>query len=545
MPVATRYGGGRNNNRENLAEFFEAGTLHRLNELKLGLPCYTEDIVRQVENASFNVEYEYDATNALGSFSGGESKKQIPNIFKEAMTTLPQAARRKVASDKEIARLEKHSVDELVPITSVPNGRKVVGTRWVYKIKADGVYKGRVVVLGWSQAPGIDCFTSLCRLQSIRVVLAIAAELDYEVYVLDVQTSFLNADVEEEVFVKTVPGYERSNESGVPLVMKLKKSLKNWFSTMDHHLGKIGFRSLKSEPCVCIYEDENGSAIPTLYVDDVLLLGTNKQLLDKLKKQLMDRFEMTDMGDVSRVLGMNVTRDREEGIITINQKDYTEDIIQRYGMRGFNPAYTPGVGPELPLDQPEENLLNKEGKLRYQSITGAATYLAQGCRYDILYIVNQLARAMYKPSKAHMGATKHLVRYLAGSTDFSITYKQEDFKLTAFFDADWRENPEKGKSTSSYIILLSNGPIGFKAGIQGLTEQSTMEAELMAAALTMKEAVLQQHDAGARLQERVRQRAALHRQHIDTSRHRQPHIQPSRKAHRAEVLLCPGISGGG
>ena len=187
------------------------------------------------------------------------------------------------------------------------------------------------------------------------MVFAIAAELDYEVYMVDMETTFLNADVEEEVSVKMAPGYELSNESGVPLFMKLKKSLyglrqnpKSYFSTMDHNLGKMGLRSLKSNPCVYVYEGENDSAILTLYVDIVLLLGANKQLLDKLKKTLMDRFEMTDMGDMSRVLGMmNVTRDREEGTITINQKDYTEDIVQRYGMRGCNLAYTPGVGPEL------------------------------------------------------------------------------------------------------------------------------------------------------------------------------------------------------
>ena len=122
---------------------------------------------------------------------------------------------------------------------------------------------------------------------------------------LDVQTEFINADVEEEVLVKMLPAYERSNESGVPFIMKLKKILyvlrqspKNRFSTMDHHLDKTGFRSLKSYAHVYVYEDENGSAILTLYVDDVLQPGANKQLLDKLKKQLMDRIEMTDMGDV-------------------------------------------------------------------------------------------------------------------------------------------------------------------------------------------------------------------------------------------------------
>ena len=141
---------------------------------------------------------------------------------------LPQAARWKVASDERIASLENHGMFELVFIILVTNGRKVVGARWVYKTKADGVYKGRLVVLGWSQVPGVDCggtFAPVCRLQSIRMVLPIAAELDYEIYMLDVQTAFLNADVEEEVFVKMDPGYERSNEFEVPLVMKLKKSL--------------------------------------------------------------------------------------------------------------------------------------------------------------------------------------------------------------------------------------------------------------------------------------------------------------------------------
>ena len=79
-------------------------------------------------------------------------------------------------------------------------------------------------------------------------------------------------------------------------------------------------------------------------------------------KQLLKRFEMTDISDVSRVLGMNVTCDRAEETITINQKDYTEDRVQRYGMRDCNPAYTPGVGPLLSLDQPDENLSNEEGR---------------------------------------------------------------------------------------------------------------------------------------------------------------------------------------
>ena len=116
-------------------------------------------------------------------------------------------------------------------------------------------------------------------------------------------------------------------------------------------------------------------------------------------------------------------------------------------------------------------------------------YLAQVSRYDILYAVNQLARGMSKPPKTHIGAAKHLLRYLAGSTNFFITYKQGGFNPAAFSDANGGNNPDSGESTSSYIIMLANGPISFKVGLQGLTVQSTMEAELVAAALTTKEAV--------------------------------------------------------
>ena len=106
-----------------------------------------------------------------------------------------------------------------------------------------------------------------------------------------------------------------------------------------------------------------------------------------------------------------------------------------------------------------------------------------------MYATSQLARPMAKPSKKHMVAAKHTLRYLAGTTDFSITYKRGGFKLAAFSDSNWANNPDNGKSTSSYLTMLANAPLSFKSGLQGPTAMSTMEAELVASALAMKEAV--------------------------------------------------------
>ena len=87
-----------------------------------------------------------------------------------------------------------------------------------------------------------------------------------------------------------------------------------------------------------------------------------------------------------------------------------------------------------------------------------------------------------------MVAAKHTLRYLAGTTDFSITYKRGGFKLAPFSDSNWANNANNGKSTSSYLTMLANAPLSFKSGLQGPTAMSTMEAELVASVLAVKEA---------------------------------------------------------
>ena len=124
-----------------------------------------------------------------------------------------------------------------------------------------------------------------------------------------------------------------------------------------------------------IYEDDASFVILTLYVDDLLFLSANTLLLNKLKKEQIDRFEITDMDNALRVLGMNVVRNRKKGTITIYQSNYTEDVIERFGLKDCNPAFTPGMGPQLSLNRPKETLLDDENEKRYQSITGAVLNL--------------------------------------------------------------------------------------------------------------------------------------------------------------------------
>ena len=121
---------------------------------------------------------------------------------------------------------------------------------------------------------------------------------------------------------------------------------------------------------------------------------------------------------------MHLTRDREKKTLTTSHEEYTKSIFERFGMANCKPVITPGFGSEVSIKQPEETLLSIEETQRYQAITGLVMYLAQILRYDIMYSSGQLARAMSRPAKVHMGAAKHLLRYLAGTTDLTIVYEE-------------------------------------------------------------------------------------------------------------------------
>ena len=159
------------------------------------------------------------------------------------------------------------------------------------------------------------------------MVLAIAAKFDFRCWQLDYNTVFLNAEVEEEFYVKMAPGYEEFSNDGVPMAMRLLKSLygfrqspRYWYGTVDKHVVEIGFKSFKSDPCVYIYSEGGAIYVLTLYVDDVLLLGKDRKVLERIKRKRMGRFSMTDMGDVLLVFGWKLPVTARRGPIPLPRK---------------------------------------------------------------------------------------------------------------------------------------------------------------------------------------------------------------------------------
>lgn len=172
----------------------------------------------------------------------------------------------------------------------------------------------------------------------------------------------------------------------------------------------IGFKACKSDPCgyICngtirvkqgLATDDDSKVILTLCMDDVLLAGGNKATLEMLKGKLMSLCKISYMGDVSRVLGTQVTRDIKAGPFVITQEDYPRGILVKYSNQDCRPLGTPGYGKEMSLMQSVGSLPGEEESGVLQAIVSSAMYLSQVTRYGISYAVNQLAKARSKPQR--------------------------------------------------------------------------------------------------------------------------------------------------
>ena len=139
----------------------------------------------------------------------------------------------------------------------------------------------------------------------------------------------------------------------------------------------------------------------TIFVDDILITTPDKIFLVRTKKKLMDWFTMSDLGEVSLILGMKITRDRVKTTLSISQTDYAMSILKRFGMQDCNPASTPSYGTELSLDQPADTLLDEDGIKAHQSLVWCLLHISRTSHWDISYAVLELTRATSKPSKAH------------------------------------------------------------------------------------------------------------------------------------------------
>ena len=246
------------------------------------------------------------------------------------------------AMRSEMDSMYENQVWDLVDL---PEGSRTVDCKWLYKVKNDmdgnpSIYKARLVARGFTQIYGVDfveTFSPVASVRSIRIVLAIAAYHDYEIWQMDVKTAFLNGFLEEVVYMTQPEGFlDPSNPNKVCKLKRsiygLKQASRSWNFRFDQVIKKFDFLRSEEEPCVYMKFSGSKVVILVLYVDDILLIGNDIPMLVSVKTWLGKNFQMKDLGEAQYILGMKIYRDRSKKILGLNQEAYIDKVLDKFRM---------------------------------------------------------------------------------------------------------------------------------------------------------------------------------------------------------------------
>ena len=389
-------------------------------------------------------------------------------------------------------------------LTELPPGKKALHNKWVYRIKEehDGNkrYKARLVVKGFQQKEGVDyneIFSPVVKLTTIRLVLKIVAAENLHLEQLDVKTAFLHGDLEEELYMRQPEGFIKEDRKN--LVCRLKKSLyglkqapRQWYKKFDSFMSSHGFTRCQADHCCYFKKFDNNFIILLLYVDDMLVAGSNMQEIVNLKQKLSKQFEMKDLGAAKQILGMRIKRDTNSRTLLLSQDKYIDKVLSRFNMQNAKVVSTP-LGVHFRLSKEQSPKTEEEraymAKVPYASAIGSLMYVMVCTRPDIAQAVGAVSRYMNNPGKLHWEAVKWILRYLRGTTSKALCFKGGDTILTGYVDADLAGNVDIRRSTTGYVYTLGGTAVSWGSQLQKIVALSTTEAEYVAVTEASKEMV--------------------------------------------------------
>lgn len=375
-----------------------------------------------------------------------------------------------------------------------PN-KKVIPCKWVYKLKKDAYgnvtkYKARLVVKGFNQVKGVDyeeTFAPVIRHSSLRTLFALAAEMGLRMKHLDVDTAFLNGNLEEEVFMEQPLGFKaKGKENKVCLLRKslygLKQAPRAWNKKLNETLIKIGFTGTPSEPCVYTKLFGEELVILGIFVDDIIVFFKSELTFDIVKKDLSKYFSLKDLGLLKCYLGLQIEYDSES--IKINQRNYILSLLDKFNMKDCKTVDTPLV--KKNMEKRTDGQV--EESYPYQNLIGGLMYLAVNSRPDIAYATSYLSQYNTCYTKEHWNAAKRVLQYLKGTINYSLVYRRGGKPLEGYCDADWANCTIDRRSYTGYVFKLSGGLVSWESKKQPTVALSSAEAEYMALASATKEA---------------------------------------------------------
>ena len=381
-----------------------------------------------------------------------------------------------------------------------PPGVKPVAVKWVFKVKRDahgGIerYKARLCAKGFTQKYGIDyneVFAPVSKQVTVRTLLSVVCDQGMHLHQMDIKTAFLNGDLEEDIYMQQPPGYE---EGGPGIVCHLRKSLyglkqapRAWHLKLKGELEKLGLKVSAADPGLFILPLGQDSVYVLVYVDDILLASRSLANIQALKSKIGRVFDVKDLGEAHHFLGMLIERDKAASTLKLSQERLANDIIAKFGMDNAKARSVP-LSQGTRLTRSDDSPLLDKDKYPYSELIGSLLYLSVCTRPDITQAVGALARHMANPRMEHWQAAKGVVRYLSQTLTYGIKYQKGSGGLHVYCDADYGGDLDTRRSTTGFVLLLNGGAISWSSRLQPTVAMSTVEAEYMAAAATVKEAL--------------------------------------------------------
>ncbi|KAJ9546683.1 hypothetical protein OSB04_019226 [Centaurea solstitialis] len=410
---------------------------------------------------------------------------------------------------QEAMRAEMQSMydNQVWELTDLPQHCKAVGRKWVFKKKTDmdgnvHTFKARLVAKGFTQTHGIDydeTFSPVAMLKSIRILMAISAYFNYEIWQMDVKTAFLNGKLTEDVYMEQPEGFEDpKNPNKVCKLLKsiygLKQASRSWNLHFDERIKEFSFTKSEFEPCV--YTKFSGSIVTflVLYVDDILLIGNDVPTLQSVKSWLSKCFQMKDLGEAAYILGIKIYRNRSKRLIGLSQSTYIDKILKKFRMdeskKGFIPMQHGIVlsKTQCPVSSQDQD---KMKSVPYASAIGSIMYAMLCTRPNVAYSVSVTSRYQQNPGEPHWVAVKNILKYLRRTKEMFLVFggAENEISVTGYSDASFQTDRDDFRSQSGYVFTLNGGAISWKSSKQDTIADSTTEAEYIAASDAAKEAV--------------------------------------------------------
>jgi len=336
-----------------------------------------------------------------------------PATYAEAMVD-PDSVKWQEAMESEIESMKENQVWNLI---DPPDGVKTIECKWIYKKKKDmdgnvHIHKAQLVAKGFRQVQGVDydeTFSPVAMLKSVRIILAIAAHFDYEIWQMDVKTAFLNGNLTEDVDMMQPECFVDPTNAGK--ICKLRKSIyglkqasRSWNIRFDEVVKGFGF--IKNEEEACVYKKASGSSVAflILYVDDILLIGNDIPMLDSIKTSLKNSFSMKDLGEAAYILGIKIYRDRSKRLIGLSQDIYIDKVLKRFSMEEAKKGFLPmSHGIHLSKTQCPRMADEREcmSKVPYASAIGSIMYAMISTCPDVSYALSVTSRYQSDPGESH------------------------------------------------------------------------------------------------------------------------------------------------